>query len=63
MSLARTVVRFASSRQGRKLVRKAKTYAQSPQGRERIDKVARAVKEVAGSGGTRARKPGRRRAP
>lgn len=50
MSLVSKLTRFASSSQGKKLVRKAKSYADSPKGRQKIDQVAHAVQNVAGKG-------------
>jgi hypothetical protein len=35
--LMKTLMRFAQSRQGRKLTNQAMTYAQSPQGRKKLE--------------------------
>ena len=39
MSLISAVGRFAASPQGRRLVGRAKTYAQSPEGRAKLEQV------------------------
>jgi hypothetical protein len=41
MSLLNKLARFASSRQGRKLTARAKTYASSPQGQRKIEQARR----------------------
>ena len=39
MPLMKTIARFAASPQGRRMFGKAKTYAQSPQGRAKVEQV------------------------
>ena len=43
MPLLSKLARFAASPQGKRLARKAMTYAQSPEGRARIEKVRQQV--------------------
>ncbi len=43
MSLINRIGRFASSPQGRRVVGKAKSYAQSPEGRAKLEQVRRQV--------------------
>ena len=50
MPLMKTIARFAASPQGRRMFGKAKAYAQSPEGRARVEK---ARKQIAQRGGNR----------
>ncbi len=43
MPLFARIARFAASPQGRRLANKAKAYAQSPQGRARIEQVRKQI--------------------
>ena len=52
MSMIDRVARFARSPQGQRAVGKAKSYAQSPKGRAKIDQVRR---QLATRGGGRGR--------
>lgn len=52
MSMMNRIARFARSPQGQRAVGKAKTYAQSPKGRAKIDEVRR---QLASRGGGRGR--------
>ncbi len=45
MSLMNTLMKFARTRQGRKLTHQAMTYARSPQGRKQIAQVQRRLKK------------------
>ena len=43
--LIKTLMKFAQSRQGRKLTNQALTYARSPQGRKRIEQAQRQLSQ------------------
>ena len=43
MPIMNRIARFASSPQGQRLFNKAKAYAQSPEGRAKIDQVRRQI--------------------
>jgi len=54
MPLMNKIAKFATSPQGRRLFGKAKTYAQSPKGRAKIEQVQRQL-AARRSGGTKPR--------
>jgi hypothetical protein len=49
MPLMTRLMRFASSRQGRRLAAKASSYARSPEGKRKIEQVRRQIADRAGS--------------
>ena len=63
MPLMNKIAKFATSPQGRRLFGKAKTYAQSPKGRAKIEQVQRQIAARAGAARSPASRPVRLRLP